>query len=237
MKIMSKVPYLRSIYNKAQYALKFNTAVRFVNRDWYVNERILEGAFVHKVMPLDGNGKRVLDFGCTRSEMVLQLASFGYEVCGIDLREYEFNHPNLTFVRQNLLTFEDQPFDYITSISVLEHVGLGAYQEDKNEDDLNNVIKKLAGILKPGGQLIITVPCGKPSHDDFLRSFHPGDIRNIFSAAGLTLTREYFFMRIHFKYWMPCSPEEIEKVSNKKSDRGPTGVNGVGGFVFQKMIH
>jgi 2-polyprenyl-3-methyl-5-hydroxy-6-metoxy-1,4-benzoquinol methylase len=56
-------------------------------------------------MPLEGEGKRILDFGCTRSELVLQFASFGYEVWGIDLRDYFFTHPNLTTLRENFLIF------------------------------------------------------------------------------------------------------------------------------------
>ena len=40
----------------------------------------------------------VLDVGCAESLLPFELASLGYRVTGIDLREYPMDHPNLTTV-------------------------------------------------------------------------------------------------------------------------------------------
>ncbi len=112
------------------YADHVNAPIKWHRGHWFVNERLVELAYVHKFVSVDGQGKRALDFGCTRSDLALQLAAFGYDVVALDLRDYEFTHPMVTFHKQNLLDYEDAlGFDYITAVSVIEHIGLGAYQE------------------------------------------------------------------------------------------------------------
>ena len=64
------------------YSSYFNTPVKFHGGEWYVNERIVELAFVHHHLHLDGTDKRLLDLGCTRSDLAMQLAALGYQVVG-----------------------------------------------------------------------------------------------------------------------------------------------------------
>ncbi|HSE84296.1 MAG TPA: DUF268 domain-containing protein [Thermodesulfobacteriota bacterium] len=217
------------------YSSHFNTPIKFKHGEWYVNERIIETVFVFNHIGLNGVGKRALEFGCTRSHLALQLASLGYEVCGIDLREYKFTHPGLKFYQQNLLYFEDgEGFDYVTAVSSIEHIGLGAYGEDKNESDLHQVTAKLAGLLKPGGKLIVTVPFGQEYEDEFLRSFTYDSIISLFPREGISLVDERFYYRTNHKFWSPCGIQEAQVISNSKSDRGSTGVNCVGCFAWEK---
>ncbi len=217
-----------------QYSYFFNTPIRFDIHDWYTNERIVEIAFVHKNMPIDGHGKCVLEFGCSRSDLAIQLASLGYEVVGIDLRHYPFSHPRLNFHQKNILQFEEErKFDFITAISTLEHIGLGAYGEDHNQSDLYRVISKLQKLLKLDGKIIFTVPIGKSYKDEFLRSFTNDEILKLFNE--LKLTNQAFFYRRAYKYWNPCNIESTKNISNARSDRGLTGINCVGCFVFSKL--
>ena len=124
-------------YQQANYTFHFNTPIKYFHGDWYVNERIVEIPFVHRHIDIDGTGKSALEFGCTRSELALQLAALGYDVYGVDLRPYPFTHPNMKLYQGNLLDLNDQmEFDLITAISVLEHIGLGVYGETENNSDL-----------------------------------------------------------------------------------------------------
>lgn len=106
----------------------FNSPIKYVRGEWYVTEKIVEQACVLNDIALSGKGKRILDFGCTRNYLSLQCSSLGYEVVGVDLRKYNHTHPNFHSYQKDILEYNDVTgFDYIITISVLEHVGLGFY--------------------------------------------------------------------------------------------------------------
>jgi len=227
-----------SISKPPSYSTYFNTPVKFFKGgEWFVNERIVELAFVNKQIELDGKGKRILEFGCTRSNLALQLASLGYDVVGVDLREYTFTHPRLKFYKGDLMDFEDNKkgFDYITAISSVEHIGLGAYGEERRESALYEITSKLSHLLKQGGKIIITVPFGRRYQDGFLRSFTHEEILSLFRSDNLKFITERFYRRSDFKFYEPVKLEEAKEVSNSKMNRGPTGVNCVGCFVWEKV--
>lgn len=192
--------------------------------------------FTLNQIPINQGKKRILDFGCTKSYLALQLASFGHDVVAIDLRNYEFKHPNLTFYNINILDFDDeQKFDYITAISVLEHVGLGHYEEEKDTKALNITVLKLVKLLKNQGKLIVTVPFGKKYENTFLRSFTHEAIISLFSRKNLELIIEAYYYREKLKFWKKCDLEKAKQISNSSKDRGPFGVNCIGCFVWQKV--
>jgi SAM-dependent methyltransferase len=234
--LLSYIIKIFSVNKPPTYSNYFNTPVKFLKQGWFINERIVELAFVHKQIELDGKGKRILEFGCTRSNLALQLASLGYDVVGVDLREYTFTHPRLKFYKGDLMDFEDnEGFDYITAISSVEHIGLGAYGEEQRESTLYEITSKLSHLLKQGGKIIITVPFGRRYQDRFLRSFSHEEILSLFRSDNLKLITERFYRRTDFKFYEPANVEEAKEVYNSKGYRGPTGVNCVGCFVWEKV--
>ena len=100
----------------------------------YVTERILELPFVHRTLCQEP-GSRILEFGYSNSALSIELASRGMKVIGVDLRQYTLTHPNFTFYQGDFFrqTFAKRSFNAIIAISAIEHVGLGAYAEEKNE--------------------------------------------------------------------------------------------------------
>ena len=219
------------------YGSHVNTPIQFTSQDWHVNERIVELPFVYGQFEANGKGRQVLEFGCSHSLLPMQLAALGYTVTGIDLRSYPFTHPNFTFHQGNILDFpQSEAFDFITSVSVIEHIGLGAYLEEKREDDLERVILKLCSLLKPLGKLIITTPIGKAHANEFYRSFTYEEVVELFTRHKMGLEKEQFYCRSAAKIWLPCEQSEIAHVSNHIDDRGPTGVNGVGCFVWHRTV-
>ncbi len=134
------------------------------------------------------------------------------------------------------MDFEDnEGFDYITAISSVEHIGLGAYGEEQRESALYEITQKLSHLLKQGGKIIITVPFGRRYQDGFLRSFIHEEILSLFRSDNLKLITERFYRRTDFKFYEPVNVEEAKEVYNSKSHRGPTGVNCVGCFVWEKV--
>lgn len=212
--------------NKVDQPRPVNTPLRYVGNQWFLNERLVERAFVFSRLGPRGDGERVLDFGCTGSDLPLALAGMGYEVTGIDLRPYPFDHPNLDFIQTNILDWGGKPFDAIVAVSSLEHVGLDAYGQEPDSGELQKVADRLQDLLKPDGRLLLTVPFGRPYQDDFLRSFSEGEIDQLFE--GLQTEKREFYRRDGHRYWHPCSMERASKVSNE--NRGMHGVNCVGCF-------
>ncbi len=227
----------RIIYNQAHFEKYFNTPIRFTaNGKWDVNERIVEWPFIISQIEEIDKPKKILDFGCTRSWLSLTLASLGHSVYGIDLRDYPFTHKNLTFQTENILLFSASGFDFVISLSTLEHVGLGVYGEDQDLEALPKAVGKINSLLKPGGGFLVTLPVGKSFVDQFERSFTPSEITNMITSKGFTLKKESYFKKIERRSWIPCSRSEISEVSNdSRSGRlWLTGVNGVGCFAFSK---
>lgn len=213
---------------------KFNIPIKIKRGEWGTNERIVENPFVFNNIDLDGRGKTALDFGCSNSFVPLELASLGYKVVGVDFRNYPFDHPNFKFKRRNILDLDNgAKFDLIVSVSVIEHIGLGVYHKSNKNTSLIKVIDKLYKLLKKDGTLIITTSIGKSSTDKLLHCFTYEEFNRLF--VKFEKIKEKFYLRKKYKYWMPCSVEQVTKVNSHISNRGRvTGSNSVGCFIFKK---
>ncbi|MFY0607741.1 MAG: class I SAM-dependent methyltransferase [Cyclobacteriaceae bacterium] len=91
---------------------------------------------------------------------------------GIDAHTFDFDAANLPF--------EDQSYDVIYSISVIEHI---------NDDKDTDVLRELWRVLKPNGKLILTFPSRKEFEEEY---------RNT-DAYGLQEGKKekYFFQRFY----------------------------------------
>ena len=131
--------------------------------------KIIEEPFVFKNLP---DCKTILDFGCNSSILPINLASMGYDVTGIGLADYEFTHPNFTFIKDNLIThdFKGKQFDCITSVSTIEHCGFPVYNQIEDGFAIADARDKLYSLLKDGGTLIQCVPYGSGYSEEHNRS-------------------------------------------------------------------
>lgn len=128
-----------------------------------VGERDVEWAWtlahVHR-----GPG-RVLDFGSGNGMLALGASFAGNEAVAVDLEheQYLFRGHDIEYVQGdfNELEFEPGSFDQIINCSSIEHVGLaGRYgSPDDTEGDLR-AMTKMAGLLKPGGNMVLSIPVG-----------------------------------------------------------------------------
>ena len=104
--------------------------------------RVLFDTYCKDVMP-----GRALDIGCGRGEWVRLLKTRGWTAHGIDAF-HDFKSDNISFFRANLDNYSpDLPYDFITLIHCFEHLA-----------DPVASLKRLEGLLKPGGRLLIIVP-------------------------------------------------------------------------------
>ncbi len=187
-----------------------------------VNERIVEFPFAFGVLARLAPGARVLDVGGAESSFSLSAASLGYDVTVVDPRPLPFEHPAITGVVARLDQWQPpaEPFDGAFLISTVEHIGLGAYGEgppDRTPDSGpsssrvgeaaggdREAVVKIGELLAPGGMLVLTVPYGPASVDEFERVYDREGLQRL--LEGWTVLEERLVFRRGEKTWTPGAP-------------------------------
>ena len=177
----------------AQAGAWFNPPVTVFHHDGTVrandvNERVVEVPYVLAAVASLPAGSQILDFGATESTVSLSLAALGYEVIAADLRPYPLQHPRLRSLVGPIESWAgpERPLDAVVSLSALEHVGLGAYDEaptaampttDGASGDLDrSIAERFKRWLRPGGELVLTAPYG---------AWEVGETQRVYDAAHL----------------------------------------------------
>jgi ubiquinone/menaquinone biosynthesis C-methylase UbiE len=114
-------------------------------------EPVLRSMRLSRVIKHIKHGSKVLDIGCGADATFLKtISSQVEEGHGIDFK-VSTNSPSNIHLKQvhlsDSLPFEDNSFDYVTMLAVLEHI----------EHDID-ILKEVKRVLKPQGKLILTVP-------------------------------------------------------------------------------
>ncbi len=153
-----------------------------------MTERSIEVPFViSSVTSLAESGASVLDVGCSESLIPFELASIGYDVTGIDLREYPLHHPNLTTVATPLEDWDtDEAFDVVVCLSSIEHFGLGTYGEEVSTERLDHTaMQLLLKMIKPSGLLVMTIPFGETDVTPVQRMYDRDDIDELLDGWAI----------------------------------------------------
>lgn len=78
----------------------------------------------------------------------------------IDIRPIELKLPNLFFKQGSILElpFKDNSIETLSSLCVVEHIGLGRYGDPIDSFGSEKAIKELKRVLKVGGVILFSVP-------------------------------------------------------------------------------
>ncbi|MGB7283457.1 MAG: class I SAM-dependent methyltransferase [Candidatus Acidiferrum sp.] len=201
-------------------------------------ERNVEWAFLSTEMP-NGPGEAI-EFGCEQGYMSLLAAQKGFHVLANDLQEQSFTweHPNVEFKQGDFLKLElpHDHFDLAINCSSVEHVGVaGRYgiTVDESDGDLE-VMKKLAEILKPGGRLIMTAPCGRDAvMAPWCRVYGRERLPRLF--AFFALSEEEYWIKNGQNRWIATEREtalDYQPLNNPADPHGCTYA--LGCFILSK---
>lgn len=172
---------------------------------------------------------RVLDFGSGNGMMALGAFFAANEVVAVDLlpEEYPFSPYGIEYVKGdfNELEFEQESFDQILNCSSVEHVGLaGRYGSPDEPDGDLRAMEKMAGLLKVGGDMVLTIPVG-------LDAVHAPNHR-IYGEERLPRLLEHWEVREE-SFWSKQTGPRFEPVSRERAlaEAGSASYYALGLFV------
>ncbi len=141
----------------------------------------------------------------------------------IDFRPLKVNLPSLVSKAGNILDLEykNNTIESLSCLHVIEHIGLGRYGDTMDPEGSKKAAAELQRVLKPGGQLYISLPVGRERICFNAHRVHdPMTVLNMFSQLNLI---EFSLVDDDGKYTENVSVEGGKKLNY-----------GCGLFVFQK---
>jgi hypothetical protein len=106
----------------------------------------------------------------------------------IDYRPLNVNIDNMIPIAGNSLSlpFADNQLNSLSSLHVIEHVGLGRYGDQLNPHGSQLAAQELVRVLAPSGRLYVSVPVGRErTQFNAHRVFNPSTVRTMFADLKL----------------------------------------------------
>lgn len=190
---------------------------------WYVaRRRVLAELIRREVRP--PAGARILEIGCGTGHNLAMLRAFG-EVEGVEvdmeargLAEARLGQPVSPAPLPGLGGIPERAYDLVAALDVIEHV----------EDD-SAAMAGIAGRLKPGGKLLMTVPAHQwmwSAHDDanhHKRRYSKRALRRLLEASPLTIEKIGYFNSLLFPLAMAARLAGKLTGREDSDDRLPPG--------------
>jgi SAM-dependent methyltransferase len=81
----------------------------------------------------------------------------------VDLRPTTAHLPHLRVIRANILRlpYKSSSLPSLSSLHVIEHIGLGRYGDNVDPNGTKKAIKEMVRVVKPGGYIYLSLPIGK----------------------------------------------------------------------------
>lgn len=128
-----------------------------------------------------------VDVGSRVDGFIAHLLPF-CRVTVIDIRPLDLDWPNFEFRQGSVvsLPYGDGEVHSLSSLHVIEHIGLGRYGDPVDAEGPWNAARELMRVLAPGGKLLIGVPVGRDRVCfDAHRIFDPRTVRAMFGDLDL----------------------------------------------------
>jgi 2-polyprenyl-3-methyl-5-hydroxy-6-metoxy-1,4-benzoquinol methylase len=144
-----------------RFVFRLQTAIfKMNNLRGHFAQRAIENPWIlRKLGP--GKGRLLLDVGCSGSLLDHELLARGFRVVGLDIQDHTMRNYRQVFIKEDVVNtrLPSESFDVITLVSVIEHVGLDAYDQTYFAADAPfKAMLNLRRLLKPDGILLLTTP-------------------------------------------------------------------------------
>ncbi len=176
-----------------------------------------------------GLSKKILDIGSAKSDPLwLQwLDSLPIEVHAIDFDSPPRKYQNISFHKSDVrnIPFNDNTFEKVFAISVIEHIGMEDPQVGSmnlpsfEKDGDSRAIEELIRVLKPGGEIVMTIPFGNPkvvATDNSIRIYTAETINKFEEFATLISLDYYEYQYIKYRNLYPEFSRKKRKIHQLK---------------------
>jgi len=161
----------------------------------------LQGTWCAKKV-FDNKPSRHFDIG-SQAIMVGIISQF-VPTTMVDIRSLSIDLPGLSFISGSILAlpFENSSLASLSSICVIEHIGLGRYGDSLDQFGTEKAAKELTRVLAPQGNLYISVPVDSTSKVYFNahRAFTREHILKIFEGLDLAEERYIYGRNMTLQY-------------------------------------
>ena len=122
----------------------------------------------------------------------------------IDIRPLELELPNLFFKKGSILElpYEDNSLESLSSLCVVEHIGLGRYGDSIDSFGSEKAINELKRVLKTGGIILFSVPVDDENKIYFNahRAFTKDYILNLFNGFEVLEEKYHYGNKMYDNY-------------------------------------
>ena len=153
---------------------------------------------------------RLLDVGSTIGDRLYETLPKSVEINCLNLSAKKFRHEQIKFKRGDIrqTDYPDNSFDVVTCISTLEHIGVGGrYLSDHDPEGDAKAMREIKRILKPGGQLLATVPYGARDVLPINKLYNKAKIADLFSGFEI-ISQEFKKFNKNWNVWLKVSEAE-----------------------------
>jgi 2-polyprenyl-3-methyl-5-hydroxy-6-metoxy-1,4-benzoquinol methylase len=183
------------VYSNAAYMEKYVDGLLLSQILWF-NHAASCDFFLRGAPDLLGEGRRFLEIGPGHGLMTyLALRDFGLsEAVAWDLSPVSVEQTraalallgfdNVTFAVRDMMSVEPggETFDLVVLSEILEHL-----------EDPKSAMRKIRGVVPPGGLVFVNVPINSPSPDHLYLMETQDDARALLTETGFEIVHEAFF--------------------------------------------
>jgi SAM-dependent methyltransferase len=215
-----------------------------------IDERVIEYPWLFSRLP-SGPGD-LLDAGAALNHDFLlrrePLASKTLSVCTLSAESEPFRKRGIAYVFEDLrhTSFSDRSFDYVVSISTIEHIGLDntmLYTSDTSKreaatDTYMAAIREYKRIVKTGGTVFISFPYGRYENHGWFQVFDSAMVDRVVKEFTPSAHVEFYF-KYEPNGWRRAEPRELWAATffdiRKKKGYDPDFAAGARGLACLEM--
>jgi len=156
------------------------------------------------------------------SIMTMGILSQFVPITMVDIRPIQLKLKGLNFIKGSILNlpFKDRSLESISSLCVVEHIGLGRYGDDIDVYGSEKAIKELKRVVKKGGVILLSVPVDKQN--------------KVYFNAHRTFTRDYILKLFQDEFELVEEKYQYGMILYDRYD--PKKGFGTGLYMFRRKI-